>query len=299
MEASGPFGLIRRFLLSQSVDFLTVLPQVVPIGRGVPRGQRPIHQVPRRRSIFEDPSRFMGMRDYRPGDSLRRIHWRATARSGRIQVKLFEPAVLTGAILAVDMGLESYPQTRSKPQEIDPLLELTVTTAASLGDYILAGDQLAGLISNGVDAADSYPDDWSGGSFSRLDLALEETHLRAESTVYRPIELEPAKGHWQQERFLTALARLTPHGSISLPALLLAELPRLPRSLVLMVVTPVLNLELNSVLRSLKRSGIETAVVWTQTPEQETPSETVIPVNIPVYRVRGSSDIEQLGGQSL
>lgn len=299
MEAGGPFGLVRRFLLGQTVDFITVLPQSIPIGRGLPQGQQPVHQVPRRRSIFEDPSRFMGMRDYRPGDSLRRIHWRATARSGKIQVKLFEPAVLAGALLAVDMGLESYPLTRQKPQAIDPLLELTVTAAASLGEYILSGDQKVGLISNGSDAADRYPEDWSGGSFRRLDEALEKTDLRSELTTYQPIEMTPAKGHWQQERLLTALARLMPHGSVTLPELLMTELPRLPRSLVLMVITPALNRELNSVLGSLKRSGIETAVVWTQSPEQNSFAGAVIPRNIPVYRVRDSVDIEQLGGRSL
>ncbi|MGD2084682.1 MAG: DUF58 domain-containing protein [Candidatus Aminicenantes bacterium] len=299
VETSGPLGLVRRFLVGHAVDFITVLPRVVSIRKGVAQGQRPVHQVPRRRSIFEDPSRFMGMREYRPGDSMRRIHWRATARSGKIQVKLFEPSVLTGLLLAVDMGLGSYPQTRTKPRDIDPLLELTVTAAASLGEYVLAGDQRVGLISNGTDAAEQYPEDWTGGTFRRLDLALEKADLHVQTAAYQPVEIESAKGHWQYERLLSALARLLPSASIELPDLLMTELPRLPRSLVLMVVTPVISAALTGVLESLKRSGIETGIVWTRLPEQQPFLPAALPQNIPVYPITGDADLEQLGGQSL
>jgi uncharacterized protein (DUF58 family) len=299
MESSGPFGLVRRFLVSRTVDFVTVLPPVVPIGKGLAMGQRPIHQVPRRRSIFEDPSRFMGVRDYLPGDSMRRIHWRATARSGNIQVKLFEPSVLTGVLLAVDMGLGSYPQTRTNPEKVDPLLEFTVTAAASLGEYVLAGDQQVGLISNGTDAADQYPEDWTGGSFRRLDQALEKTRFHPQITAYQPVELIPAKGYWQHQRLFTALARLTPSASIDLPDLLMTELPRLPHSLVLLVLTPILDAALSGVLESLKRSGIETGVVWIRQPEGQSSLPEALPYNIPVYPISSDADLEELGGQSL
>lgn len=298
VESSGPFGLVRRYLVSSTVDFVTVYPRVVSIVKGLAQGQRPIHQVPRRRSIFEDPSRFSGMRDYRPGDSMRRIHWRATARSGKIQVKLFEPSVLTGVLLAVDMGTHSYPLTLASPHKIDPLLEFTLTVAASLGQYVLANDQQVGLISNGTDAASQYPQYWTGGSFHRLDQALEKTKLHSQTSPYQPVEITPAKGHWQDERLLNALARLLPSSSISLPDLLLAELPRLPRSLVLIVITPLLDPALCNTLDSLKRSGIETGVTWTRLPNDSS-LPTAIPFNIPVYPTRTDDDILQLGAQSL
>lgn len=98
VESAGPFGLVRRFRVDPDVRFVTVFPRTVSLGQGWPLGHRPIHEVPRRRSLFEDPSRFLGVRPYRPGDGPRRVHWRATVRSGSLQVKLFEPAVLqTGA----------------------------------------------------------------------------------------------------------------------------------------------------------------------------------------------------------
>ena len=121
IEAGGPFGLVRRFLLDHEAHFITVLPRVIEIGKGWPLGHRPIHEVPRRRSLFEDPSRFQGIRQYRRGDSLRRVHWRASARSGTLQVKLFEPAVLEGVLVAVDMAesvqRKALPRAGAAPTE--------------------------------------------------------------------------------------------------------------------------------------------------------------------------------------
>lgn len=113
------------------------------------------------------------------------------------------------------------------------------------------------------------------------------------------MELKPVKGHWQYERLLNALARLLPSASIELPDLLMTELPRLPRSLVLMVVTPMISAALTGVLESLKRSGIETGIVWTRLPEQPPFLPAAFPQNIPVYPITGDADLEQLGGQSL
>ncbi len=299
VESSGPFGLMRRFLVGPQVDFITVLPRVVPVDRGLRLGQRPIHQVPRRRSIFEDPSRFMGVRDYQAGDSLRRIHWKATARSRKIQVKLFEPSVLTGALLAVEMNRAAYGDVQEAQEKSAKLLELAMTTAASVGEFVLAGDQLVGLLSNGGDAAEQYPDDWQGGIFRRSDQVFQKTRLSGKRETVLPLEVTPGKGVPQLERIHNALARLIFTRSISLPDLLMAELPRLPRSLVLMVVTPSLDRALDQTLGSLQRSGIEVAVIWICDPEELILPETAVSHQIPVYPVRGDSDIMQLGVQSL
>jgi uncharacterized protein (DUF58 family) len=130
IEASDPFGLVRRFRVDPDVRFLTVFPRVVPLGESMPLGHRPIHEIPRRRSLFEDPSRFLGVREYQRGDALRRIHWRATARTGKLQVKIYEPAVLEGVLLAIEMGRNAWPKAPDDPGG-DPAVELAITVAAS------------------------------------------------------------------------------------------------------------------------------------------------------------------------
>ncbi len=298
LETSDPLGLVRRFRVDPEVRFVTVLPRTVEIGHRWPLGHRPIHEVPRR-SLFEDPSRFLGVRDYRAGDSLRRIHWRATARSGRLQVKLYEPAVLEGVLVAVEMGRAAWPHV---PEEAgaDPAVELAVTAAASIAEFVLAHGQAAGLLSNGGDAADRYPSGssgWTGGSFRRLEDARQETEARRGMPAYRPLEVEPGGGRWQLDRLRMALARLTLAPGLTLAELLIAEAPRLPRSLVVLAVTPDLGPGLAEALAVLARSGFEVGVVWIQRAGAETAG---VPLEgVPVYQVRDEMDLEQLGAQAL
>ncbi|HWM92269.1 MAG TPA: DUF58 domain-containing protein [Thermoanaerobaculia bacterium] len=303
IETSDPLGLVRRFRVDPEVRFLTVLPRTVDIGPGWPLGHRPIHEVPRRRSLFEDPSRFLGVRDYRAGDSLRRIHWRATARSGRLQVKLYEPAVLEGVLLAVEMGKAAWPLA---PDETgaDPAVELAVTAAASIAAFVLANGQEVGLISNGGDAADRYPSGssgssgWTGGSFRRLEDALQETEARHGIPAFHPLEVEPGRGRWQHDRLRTALARLTLAPGLTLAELLVAEAPRLPRSLVVLAVTPDLGTGLGVALASLRSSGFEVGVVWIRKAGAE-PVGASLPEGVPIYPVQDETDLERLGAQAL
>ena len=306
VEAAGPFGLVRRFLLGHEARFVTVLPRAIEIGKGWPLGHRPIHEVPRRRSLFEDPSRFQGIREYRQGDSLRRVHWQATARSGKLQVKLFEPAVLEGMMVVVDMAHSVHPTTAppNAPHPAgEPSEELTITAAASLVEFVTAGGQSVALLSNGADAAERYPTDWQGGTFRRLEDALETAGSSRKITGFRPLEVEPGKGAWQLQRLRTVLARLVPAPGPELPDLLLDELPRLPRSLVLMIVTPRVDAALAGAVAALRRASIEVGIVWiggSTTPTNETStSDVAIIEGVPVYAITAEDDLETLGGQQL
>lgn len=310
VEASGPFGLVRRFRVDSGAAFVTVLPRTVPLGQGWPLGHRPIHEVPRRRSPFEDPSRFLGVRPYRPGDGFRAIHWRATARSGEIQVKLFEPAVLSGLLLAVEMGTEAYAGLEERQGETpDPRVEAAVTAAASLADFVFAGGQKVALLSNGADAAERYPGDWSGGTFRRLDevdRSLASGGRASWIVRQRPVEVEPGQGAWHRDRLRSALARLTPTRSVPLPELLALELPRLPRSLVTLIVTPEIGPTLAAAIGSLRRSGIEVGVVWIRPEERpasdsepESPPAGLLPPRVPVWAIRNDQDLEALGSARL
>lgn len=115
----------------------------------------------------------------------------------------------------------------------------------------------------------------------------------------QPVELPSGKGPGQLEQLHAALARLIYSENFSLPELLKTELPRLPRSLVIVVFTPVLNQSLDEALGSLQRSGIETAVVWIRDPDEQFLPKMNISHNIPVYQVRNDEDLIHLGGQTL
>lgn len=73
---------------------------------------------------------FLGIRDYRPGDSPRSVHWRSSARAGHLMVREYEelPSARVGVVLA---GLE-----HGAPP--DSSFEALVSAAASVALYALS-----------------------------------------------------------------------------------------------------------------------------------------------------------------
>ncbi|MDG4594739.1 MAG: DUF58 domain-containing protein [Candidatus Contendobacter sp.] len=86
-----PLGLLRRLFRQPLADRLLVLPRRYPVpplhfrdGRRYQRGG--IHLA---QSVGEEDE-FVGLREYRPGDPPRRIHWRSFAKRGEPIIKEFQ-----------------------------------------------------------------------------------------------------------------------------------------------------------------------------------------------------------------
>jgi uncharacterized protein (DUF58 family) len=140
------FSLCDRTL--EVEDSLVVYPRVVPVGElGLP-ARHPLGDLRARSWIFEDPSRVAGAREYRPGDSPRRVHWPATARSGRLQTRLYEAT--TSHKLAVFLNVASAEDT-SWGYGYDPdTLEFSIVAAASLAAWGLEQGYQVGMYANGL-----------------------------------------------------------------------------------------------------------------------------------------------------
>jgi uncharacterized protein (DUF58 family) len=142
-------GDLFGFRLSRRDDTetndLTVYPKVVPVSAlGLPTG-RPIGEWLGPRRIIEDPLRFAAVRDYVPGDNPRSIHWHASARTGVLQTKVFEPSATHLLALAVDA--QTTPQAYSY---IPEHLELVASAAASLAVHALSQRHAVGLWTNDI-----------------------------------------------------------------------------------------------------------------------------------------------------
>jgi len=134
------FGLHPRDLVQPDIDHLIVYPRTYALPHlGIPS----LSHLGDARSdlrVFDDPSRLAGVRDYEPGDSLRRIHWKASARNGALQVKLFE--FTTDLKVAVFLGIDTF---AGRPQDD---LELGISTAASVARHLVERDVQTGLYVN-------------------------------------------------------------------------------------------------------------------------------------------------------
>lgn len=150
--ASGDvFGLQQSRRELAQVDHLTVYPKIVPVtALGLPAG-RPMGDWLAPRRLIEDPLRFAQVREYVAGDNPRHIHWRASARTGTLQTKVFEPSDTLALMLAVDV------QTVTDAYAIVPeYLELAATAAASIALEALDQHLMVGLCANSIGDAGEY-----------------------------------------------------------------------------------------------------------------------------------------------
>jgi uncharacterized protein (DUF58 family) len=143
LHSGDVLGLGETRKLQGDADTLTVYPRVVPLPHVALPSRTLLGALKHNQPIFEDPSRMRGKRDYASGDSLRRVDWKATAASGRVQVKLFEPSVTIDAMLVLNLNRGEY----DRMSWIDGT-ELAIVVTASLGNWLIEHRQAVGLLTN-------------------------------------------------------------------------------------------------------------------------------------------------------
>lgn len=141
------FGFAESTWQEESPVHVTVYPEVLPLYRfGLP-SRSPFGTLASRQRIFEDPNRMSGVRAYASGDSMRRIHWKASAHSDSLLVKKFQPAIALNVTIVLDLNREAYPMNGAIGAS-----EWAIVAAASVASYVVGQRQPIGLISNGLDS---------------------------------------------------------------------------------------------------------------------------------------------------
>ncbi len=98
-----------------------------------------------------DGDDFYGVREYAPGDELRRVHWRTSARTGTLAVAEYAQGVTLDVTVALDLFLDAYKGTGSDEHSA---IETAVTlTATLLGDLLRHGHSVRLLVAGGRDTA--------------------------------------------------------------------------------------------------------------------------------------------------
>ena len=137
-----PFGLFRAFIRVPAPQSLAVLPRRYPVPDLDLPGTRKYQQggVALAASVG-DSEEFASLRDYRPGDPLRRIHWRSWARAGKPIVKEYQDEFFVRHALVLD--------TFGAPGDC---FEEAVSVAASFAVAIPSQDSLLDLMFVGPQA---------------------------------------------------------------------------------------------------------------------------------------------------
>lgn len=104
-----------------------------------------------RRWILPDPILVNGIREYRAGDSVKDVHWGATARSGQLQVKTRDFTVSPRVLLIFNSQISDRLMGVMQPEEIE-FLENGVSLCASLAGWCVESGIEVGLCTNGENA---------------------------------------------------------------------------------------------------------------------------------------------------
>lgn len=210
-------GIFTRTATLQGAQCLIVYPRLYTAAElGLP-AKNPFGERVSKERLFEDPLRTAGIRDWQPGDSMRRIHWSATARHQQMLSRLYEPSEEPQIMLFVNAAALE----RHWEGVVPELVERTISVAGSLAALCTEQRLPVGLVVNAY---------WPGSD--------------------QAMRLLPGRSPHQLTRILEMLA------AVELPVRpiethLLREAPTLPWGATLVVVSAVAHTALLEALREL------------------------------------------------
>jgi uncharacterized protein (DUF58 family) len=245
-------------------EHMIVYPRIIPLHElGLPT-HSPLVALPASTPLFEDPARIMGVRDYQRGDRPRRIHWTATARTGRLLVKRFQPAIARETLICLDLDHEAYGQRQRYVAT-----ELAIVIAASIANHIAVHEKLpVGLVTEAFDP-----------------LADVQSHFR----------LPPRRERAHLMHLLEVLARVQVASETSFVRTLRHETVNLSWGATILAITGRESQELFNTLVHLKRSGFAVSLVVVQ-PGQTPPDlqQQAAILEVPTHRIWKEDDLEAL-----
>ncbi len=219
LESGDLFGLFEREGEEPALDTVTVFPQPLPFRELHLPTEDPFGDRRTRRRLYEDPNRPMGVRDYHPEDDFRHIHWPATAHTGDLQVKVYQPISSQVMVICLNVSTLQHYWEGTYPG----LLEHLVRVTATLVQQALSDGYRVGLISNGC-------------------LAHAD----------QPFRVPPGRSPHQEARLMEMLAGVTPFVTGSFDRFLMTEIPRLPYGATLVIVTGLMTPNLAETIYHIK-----------------------------------------------
>lgn len=144
LERRDPWGLFVRRATSSAIQRVLVHPRVLPVEITLAGNRIGQEGGTADRDVLGS-NQFDTLREYVIGDELRQIHWRSSARVGKLMVKQLVDNPLPRALVILDNDLRSY----ARPEDF----EEAVDAAASIGTAIVQAGLPVSLRTTGDDTA--------------------------------------------------------------------------------------------------------------------------------------------------
>ena len=276
-----PLALFQSQKSFPAKSQLVVLPMIVPISSFPnPPGLLPGGKVVRQKALGITPH-AAGIREYAPGDALRRIHWQTSARRQKLMVKEFDQDpqssvwIFLDAESAAQISQKDYSPLEGwdnwmlghKPEfDLPPsTFEYAVTSAASLTHYFTKARRAVGLI------------------------------VAGQKSIVIPAD----RSTRQEEKILETLAFIQSTGELSMEALVATQAGQLPQGSSAVLITASVRPEIMHAVDDLLRRNQRPTVVLLDAEsfgsEKSNAAlvESLRKINVPVCRVLCGDDLEK------
>lgn len=220
LQSGDLFGL---FTVSQHIEdsnTIMVYPRIISLDQLDISARQLFGDQRVQRRIVIDPSQSIGVRDYRPEDSIRHIHWAATARAQKLQTKVFEPSTSVQQVVFLNLDTHN-PYWEGLDSE---RAENAITVAATIAIHALRERQVVGVYASGMIVGSD-----------------------------QPLRIRASRNPTQASAILTGLARLSPIAAIDFPGFLQAESAQIPAGSTIVIVTAVMTDRLAAIMADLHR----------------------------------------------
>jgi uncharacterized repeat protein (TIGR01451 family) len=276
VTASDRLGLFKKQVVLDAANVLFILPQILKLPRVAIRPQKKLlipGMIPARQA--GSGVEFFGVREYQPGDPLRWINSRVTARhSQSLFVNEFEEE------RAVDIGLILDARQQSNVYFNRSLFEYAVQATTTLADAFISQGNRVGLFIYGGYLDRTIPG-YGKVQRERILQALARAEIQNNQLFERmdqlPTRLFPARTQLVfisplRPEDLEDLTKLRAHGYpilIISPDPITFEAKSLPQDEALKQAARIVRLERNHLLRQLQKAGIRVLEWQVDTPFQE------------------------------
>jgi uncharacterized protein (DUF58 family) len=221
IKSGDPFGLFEKIVTLESNQSLIVLPVQFKIHNFfLPPGYLPGGKSIRRRTAAITPH-AAGIREYLPGDSMNRIHWKKTAQRGTLITKEFEEDPQSDIWIILDSHFLSHTKT---------ILDIPVPKADRFWSikektaYQLPMDSYEYAVSTVATIADY---------FIRIGQGVGFRDIGKNSLI-----IPPEKGYRQLEKIMESLAFIAADGEQTLETGVMSHMSQIfPGSLVIIIGT--------------------------------------------------------------
>jgi uncharacterized protein (DUF58 family) len=258
LRTSDLFGLFPDHTAVLPAEYLTIYTRITPLNKlGLP-SRLPFGTLASKQRLFEDPARPMGVRDYRSGDSLRQINWKASAHTRTMMVRTNEPAISLETAVLLNLHLGDYTW-----HDTHETVEWGIELAASLAAHLVQERQSIGLITNGIDPlteGDHSFDEKSG----RLLRQLLGGKTASQPTPAPPAKIPPRPGRAHLMKILEKLARLEADNTIPFTKWAPSACSQLTWGVTILAITPQGDMATCHTLHHLVRTGYNPILLVTE-----------------------------------